>query len=105
MDYNSTLNALDDCFNGLIDERKSDIIPLAQTGAFLNDTVNSSSDHSSSESLVFSSFSSTHPNLVLFLVSSFDFVDELEEILRLSFLCVGPSSSSSSSGDSKLSSV
>ena len=48
--------------------------------------VNSSSDHSSSESLVFSSFSSTDPNLVLFLVSSFNFVDELEEILRLSFL-------------------
>ena len=85
MDCNSTLNALVDCFNELIDERKNGIIPLAQTGEFL---VNSSSDHSSSESLVFSSFSSTDPNLVLFLVSSFDFVDELEEVLRLSFLCV-----------------
>ena len=74
MNGNSTLNALDDCFIELIDERKNDIIPLAQTEAFLNDTVNSSSDHSSSESLVFSSFSSTDSNLVLFLVSSFDFV-------------------------------
>ena len=94
MDCNLTLNALVDCFNELIDECKNDIIPLAQTGAFLDDTVNSSSDHSSSESLVFSSFSSIDPNLVLFLVSSFDFVDELEEILRLSFR-----------GDSKLSSI
>ena len=48
MDCSSTLNALDDCFSELIDESKNDIIPFAQTGAFLNDTVNSSSDHSSS---------------------------------------------------------
>ena len=56
----------------------------------------------SSESLV-SSRSSTDPNLVLFLVSSFDLDGKLEEILRLSKLCVRPSTSSSSSGDPKLS--
>ena len=89
------MNALDDCFSELIDDLKNDIIPFAQAGVFLNDTVNSSSDNSSFESLVFSSCSLTDPNLVLFFVSSFNFDDELEEILRLSFLCVMPSSSSS----------
>ena len=76
MDCSSTLDALDNCFSELIDECKKDIIhfaqtgefiPFAQTGAFLNDTVNSSSDHSS---FFVHSFPATY-HLALLMVCTF----------------------------------